>query len=101
MPPHSSYTRALAIHRRRQYAIAEVGRVEIVATVIYAQLLAIVGTGQASLTAIAMPEEYVIAKCVSCPVHTMGPASLIGGMAETAAGVVIASTDRYMLVLNI
>jgi len=94
MPPHSSYTRALAIHRRRQYAIAEVGRVEIVAAVIYARLLAIVGTGQANLTAIAMPEEYVIAKCVSFPVHIMGTATPIGGITETAAAVVIAKTDR-------
>ena len=101
MPPHSSYTRALAIHRRRQYAIAEVGRVEIVATVIYAQLLAIVGTGQASLTAIAMPEEYVIAECVSFPAHIMGPATPIGGITETAAAVVFAKTERKVLVLHI
>jgi len=94
MPPHSSYTRALAIHRRWQYAIAEVGRAEIAATVIYAQLLAIVGTGQANLTAIAMPEEYVIAKLVSFPVHIMGTATPIGTITETAAAVVIAKTDR-------
>jgi len=50
-------------------------------------------------------EQVVIADYVGIPVHIMGPATLIGGVASipekttAQSTVVFASTDRYMIVV--